>query len=272
MVPRMAATLMKESRGRTVKAFTLTAVGLGSFIIAGCGTSRPQSDHHHLHKASQAVAQALAWVHKQPQLHVSLEGPRWLPRTTNPLSESATTNPAIQQYTVGIWTTKKSLGVNNPELHREPKTWVAGWAIERWPGATSIKGLEVMDAGFVLPMGAHSPVPLGRMTGQAYSGGLQGQDHIQIPLVAWTEHGWTWEVIAPSKAAAEHEASQIAAKLRNTSLPASEGVGFVNLVHGPSLSLTWVHTHTLVFLQSGSPSTLTLSNTLKMASSWARWK
>ncbi len=260
---------MKESRGRAVKAFTLTAVGLGCFIIAGCGTSRPQSDHHHLDKASQAVAQALAWVHKQPQLHVPLEGPRWLPPTTDALSESASTaSPSVQQYAVSIWQTRKPLGVNSPKLNRVPKTsWVGGWTVERWPGVTSPKSLEA-NGLFIFPMGSHSPVSLGRITGQAYSGGLEGQDHAQIPLVTWTEHGWTWEVIAPSPAMAANEASHIAAQVRHTSLPASEGVGFVNLVHGPSLVLTWVRTHELVFLQSGAPSTHSVADTLKIASSW----
>ncbi len=251
-----------------MKVFTLTAVGLGCFIIAGCGTSRPQSDHHHLDKASQAVAQALAWVHKQPQLHVPLEAPRWLPRTTAALSDNVVANSAIQQYTVGIWQTEKSLGVNNPGLNRAPKTSWVGWMVERWPGATDIKGLEVLD-GAVLPRGGHSPVLLGRITGQAYAGGLAGHDHYQIPLVTWTEHGWTWEVIAPSQAAAENEASQVDAKLHNTSLPASEGVGFVNLVHGhPTLSLLWVRTHVLVRLSGGASSTHNVADTIKMASSW----
>lgn len=130
---------MKDRRGRTVKVFTLTAVGLGCFIIAGCGTSRPQSDHHHLDKASQAVGQALAWVHKQPQLHVPLEGPRWLPPTTDALSESAiysTGSPSVQQYAVSIWQTRKPLGVNSfPGPHCRAGTPARLYETFKPPGA-----------------------------------------------------------------------------------------------------------------------------------------
>lgn len=245
---------------------------LFGILIAGCGTSHPQANHHHLDKATQAVGQALAWVRKQPHLHVPLEGPRWLPPTTDALSESASTDsPSVQQYAVSIWQTRKPLGVNSPKLNRVPKpSWVGGWSVERSPGKTSRKSLATggLWGIFIVPMGSHSPVPLGRITGQAYSGGREGQDHAHVPLVTWTEHGWIWEVIAPSPATAAKDASHIAAMIRRTALPASEGAGFVNFKHGPSITLTWVRAQESVLLQSGAPSTHSVADTLKMASSW----
>lgn len=250
-------------------AVVLTNSLLG-ILIAGCGTSHPQANHHHLDKATQAVGQALAWVRKQPHLHVPLEGPRWLPQTSAALSDNVTASSTIQQYSVGIFQTRKRLGLNNPALRQIPNAFVGGWSVERSPGKTSRKSLATggLWGIFIVPMGSHSPVPLGRITGQAYSGGREGQDHAHVPLVTWTEHGWIWEVIAPSPATAAKDASHIAAMIRRTALPVSEGAGFVNFKHGPSITLTWVRAQESVLLQSGAPSTHSVADTLKMASSW----